>query len=61
VGSIKDPVKSYLNLIGQKLTMIACALATQPKLLLLDEPMAGLNLKEIEQSTRLIKKINRVP
>jgi len=43
------------------MTMIACALATQPKLLLLDEPMVGLNLKEIEQSTRLIKKINRVP
>lgn len=49
---------SALNLIDQKLTMIACCLATQPELLLLDEPMAGLSMNEIEQTTLLIKKIN---
>ena len=59
LGQSAETTVANLNLIGQKLTMIACALATQPKLLLLDEPMAGLNQKEIEQTTRLIKKINR--
>jgi len=36
---------------------MARALATQPTLLLLDEAMAGLNPKEVEDTLELIKKV----
>ncbi len=48
-----------LNLLGKKRLMIASALATKPKILMVDEPMAGLNASEINQMTNLIKKINQ--
>ena len=48
-----------LKLLDKKLTMIAVVLATKPKLLLLDEPMAGLSSAEIMQSTATIKRINQ--
>jgi branched-chain amino acid transport system ATP-binding protein len=38
--------------------MIASALATQPRLLLLDEPIGGLSPAEIEPLMQLIWKIN---
>ena len=50
---------SLLNLLGKKRLMIAAALATKPKILMVDEPMAGLNASEINQMTNLIKKINQ--
>lgn len=48
-----------LNLLGKKRLMIASALATKPKILMVDEPMAGLNASEIKQMTNLIIKINQ--
>jgi len=48
-----------LNLLGKKRLMIAAAMATKPKILMVDEPMAGLNAMEIRQMTNLIKKINQ--
>lgn len=48
-----------LNLLGKKRLMIAAALATKPKILMVDEPMAGLNALEINEMTNLIKKINQ--
>jgi branched-chain amino acid transport system ATP-binding protein len=38
--------------------MLAAALATRPKLLLLDEPAGGLSPGEVKQSVELIQKIN---
>lgn len=54
----KNHKASTLSLWDKKMTMIAAALATSPKLLMLDEPIAGLNPKEIDLSTQLLKRIN---
>ena len=48
-----------LNLLGKKKLMIGAALATKPKILMLDEPMAGCNPTEIRSLMELIAKINR--
>ncbi len=47
-----------LNLMGKKKLMIGASLATKPKILMLDEPMAGSNAKEIKDLMVLIRKIN---
>ena len=71
--AISLKAKQYLNLVGlgmcadrnplslplgqQKLLTIARALATEPKLLLLDEPGAGLNALEKQSLSELIRRI----
>jgi branched-chain amino acid transport system ATP-binding protein len=47
-----------LNLAAQKRLEIARALATDPKVLLLDEVLAGLNSTEIDRTLELIRTIN---
>ena len=47
-----------LDLLGKKKLMIGAALATNPKILMLDEPMAGSNAHEIKALMDLIKKMN---
>ena len=47
-----------LNLHQRKFLELSRALATHPKLLLLDEVMAGLNPSEIDESVEMIKRIH---
>jgi len=54
----KDVVAKHLNLGERKKLEIAKALSTQPKLLLLDEVMAGLTPAEVQEMVRIIKSIN---
>lgn len=46
-----------LTLASKKALQIACALATTPKILMLDEAMAGLTQKEQQDAVRLLAKI----
>ncbi len=47
-----------LSLLNKKMVMLAVALATKPKLLLLDEIIAGLAPSEIEPTMELIQRVN---
>jgi len=55
----KDQMATNLSPPERKRLELARALATQPNLILLDEVMAGLRAKEIEEIIRLIQDINR--
>ncbi len=57
LGSKASSLAIDLTLSEQKRLEIARALATNPKLLLLDEPMGGLNATEIEQASELVRNI----
>jgi branched-chain amino acid transport system ATP-binding protein len=54
----KDQPASSLPYGSQRRLEIARALATEPNLLLLDEPAAGMNPAETEALLALIRKIN---
>jgi branched-chain amino acid transport system ATP-binding protein len=72
-GEIRDRAKSFIELVGlkgiegqearnlpygaQRLLEVARALATRPRLLLLDEPAAGMNRTESGDLMALIRKI----
>lgn len=47
-----------LSLLARKMTMLAAALATQPSLMFMDEPMGGLTLEEVEQFSATIRSVH---
>lgn len=58
MSDYKDFLASKLNVNYRKRLELARALATKPEVLLLDEPMAGLNPKETEEMIELLKRIS---
>jgi branched-chain amino acid transport system ATP-binding protein len=58
LGHLKDKEAGILAHGDQRNLEIAISLATKPKLILLDEPTAGMSLKEINYTTKLIKKVS---
>jgi branched-chain amino acid transport system ATP-binding protein len=58
LGRQLDVPAAALTLAGCKRLELARALATRPKLLLLDEVMAGLNPVEVEEIVRMVRAIH---
>ena len=54
----EDLLAANIDLYSRKLLMLAAALATGPKMLLLDEPLGGLNFREIDAYWELVKALN---
>ena len=59
IGSVRDEVAGELPLGIQKLVTVAVALATEPTLLLLDEPGAGLSHEEATRMMNLVSTVIR--
>ncbi|MAV83135.1 MAG: hypothetical protein CMI90_06710 [Pelagibacteraceae bacterium] len=57
--NIKDKIVSSLTHLELKLLMIASAISTNPKLLLLDEPVGGLIPNEIEKVEKVVSKLTQ--
>ncbi len=57
LDTFEDTIASNLPYGAQRRLEIARALATNPKLLLLDEPAAGMNPQETEELMAMIRKI----
>ncbi len=60
IESIRKQLVGTLPYGLQKRVELARALAMRPELLLLDEPMAGMNLEETEDMARFILNVNRM-
>ena len=54
-----DKQASNLDLYTTKLVMLGAVLATDCKLLMLDEPMAGFSIVEINKFLELLRKVNQ--
>ncbi len=57
LGDVAHDVVATLPVYYRKLLMIAGALATEPKLLLMDEPVGGLNPQEIDAVMALVVRL----
>ena len=59
LGAKEQTAAKDLTTIDQRRLEMARALATQPRILLLDEVMAGLNPAEIDQAVALVEKLSQ--
>jgi branched-chain amino acid transport system ATP-binding protein len=59
LADLQDQTAANLTWAQQKRLMLATALATDPKLILLDEPVAGMNATEIQEMIDLFAAIRQ--
>ncbi len=59
ISQLADQVVVNLSYGAQRRVEIARALATQPKVLFLDEPTAGMNPEELSQTMEIVRKVHR--
>jgi branched-chain amino acid transport system ATP-binding protein len=58
MGQHVNALANNLDLYTTKMVMLAAALATDCKLLMLDEPLAGLSIVEINDFLKVVRRIN---
>jgi branched-chain amino acid transport system ATP-binding protein len=55
---VRDELSKNLSHGQQRMLGIGIALATKPKLMMLDEPLTGMNPVEIDRAVEILRKIN---